>query len=73
MSFDYSKLRGRITEKYGTATAFAERNGLNYITVIRRLRGITGFSQEDIIQWCQILDINPSDASLYFLQESSKH
>ena len=62
----YLKLRGRIIEKYGSISAFAEEIGVSMVTVSNKLNGKKGFSQKDIILWCDKLDINVADIGLYF-------
>lgn len=64
--FDYSKLRGRIVEKYGTIEAFAEGVGKSYVTISKKLNNKTGISREDIIEWSNLLDIPSSDYDIYF-------
>lgn len=70
MSFDYSKLRGRIVEKFGTLKDFAEAIGVAPGTVTQKLSGERGFSQADIVKWCDALDLNLLDAPNYFLDKS---
>jgi hypothetical protein len=70
MSFDYSKLRGRIIEKYGTLRDFAEALDVSQKTVTFKMKGYSGFSQADIVRWCDLLDIPVTEASLYFLKQS---
>ena len=70
MGFEYNKLRGRIIEKYGTLKAFADDLDISYVAVSKKMNGLTGFSQKDIIIWCEKLDINISDAPLFFLNRS---
>jgi len=71
MSFDYSKLRGRIIEKYGSVRGFSEHTRIGYPAVIRKMAGETKFSQEDIMEWCNLLEIELVDVPLFFLNESS--
>ena len=71
MSFDYSKLRGRIVEKYGSVAKFSEKTKIKYPAVIRKLAGETAFTQEDIYEWCDLLDIDIGSVPIYFLQKSS--
>lgn len=66
MPYTYSKLRGRIIEKYGTLAAFAERIELSQTSLSKKMTGKTGFSQEDIRVWSKLLDIDPSEYGLYF-------
>ena len=69
----YKKLRGRIIEKFDTQQAFAEHIGVSMQTVSRKMNGQAGFSQEDIINWCEALDINLKDAGLYFIYPKSSN
>ena len=63
---EYSKLKGRITEKYGTRKAFAEHINLSEHSMSKKINGKTSFSQEDIIKWSKALDIDLKDAGVYF-------
>lgn len=65
----YAKLRGRIVEKYGTISRFGEVVGLSGVSMSKKLTGITGFSQADIIRWCDLLDIDLSDVGIYFFTQ----
>ena len=62
MKFDYSKLEGRIIEKFGTRYAFAEACGRSMNTISRKLNGKIAISTDDIIEWSSddLLDI-PAD------------
>lgn len=68
MSFDYSKLRGRIIEKFGSIKAFAEAYGLSYVTMSKKLNGKVAFSPADIVKMSapEFLDIPPNQYHLYF-------
>lgn len=66
MSFEYRKLRGRIVEKYGTNGNFAEKINVSLVTVSNKLRGVTQFSQDDIILWCDALEIPLEESGSYF-------
>ena len=66
MSFEYRKLRGRIVEKYGTNGNFAEKINVSLVTVSNKLRGVTQFSQDDIILWCEALEIPLAESGSYF-------
>lgn len=63
---DYSKLRGRIVEKFGTLKAFFEHLSISEVMASKKLNGNAGFSQKDIVEWCRILDIDLTDVGLYF-------
>ena len=68
MEFDYSKLLGRITEKFGTQKAFAEALGLSENSMSKKLSGKMSITKDDIIEWSkpELLDINCLDIHLYF-------
>lgn len=67
MEFDYSKLRGRIVEKYGSYAAFSRMLDITEIQVSKKLNGKARFSQEDIVRWSDLLDIDSQGMGLYFL------
>lgn len=62
----YAKLKGRIIEKFGSQKRFAEYIGLSQTSLSRKMNCETGFSQEDIIKWAKILEIDRSDYGTYF-------
>lgn len=66
--FSYNKLRGRIVEKFKTNAAFAEKLGISEVSMSKKLSCKTGFSQDDIVSWSELLDIKPFEYSLYFFQ-----
>lgn len=63
---DYSKLRGRIVEKYGTLKAFFSKLSISSVQASNKITGKAGFSQKDIIEWCVLLDIGMEDIGSYF-------
>lgn len=63
---DYSKLRGRIVEKFGTQTAFAEAMGTTRNTMSYKLKGVRIISTRDIEKWSEALDIPAKEIGLYF-------
>lgn len=64
--FDYSKLKGRIIEKYDSQSAFADAIGVKVQAVNAKLRGRVSISKADIIKWSQALDIETNDIGAYF-------
>lgn len=72
MSFEYNKLRGRIVEKYGSLAKFVEKLDISYVAASNKLNGKAGFSQSDIVEWCELLDIDILDAPLFFLVTGCK-
>ena len=69
--FDTSKLAGRIVEKYGTRSAFAEAIGVNVATISSKLRGRASISTQDIIKWSGALGIGTDDIGIYFFSPKS--
>lgn len=70
MSFDYSKLRGRIVEKFGSIKAFAKAYGLSAVTMSNKLNGKVVISPDDIVKMSapEFLDIQPCEYHLYFFK-----
>lgn len=67
--FDYSKLKGRIIEKFGTQGKFALANQLSDRSMSLKLNNGIGLSQEEILKWCSLLDIGYADIPLYFFNQ----
>lgn len=66
MSFNYSKLLGRIKEIMGTQAAFAEIMMLSEKTLSMKLNNKIAWKQTEILKACELLDIPPEDVYLYF-------
>lgn len=64
--YEYRKLRGRIVEKFGTQEKFAQHIGKSNISISRKLNCNTGFSQKDIEEWSNALEISKDEYSAYF-------
>lgn len=69
MAKSFSKLRGRICEKYGTVIAFAEQTSKSRTSVSNKLSGDTDFSREDMIEWGNLLGIAPEEYGVYFFED----
>lgn len=67
--FDYSKLKGRIIEKFETQGKFAAAIQLSDRSMSLKLNNGIGLSQEEILKWCRLLDIKITDIPLYFFNE----
>lgn len=65
-TYEYNKLRGRIVEKYRSQAAFARAIGITKYAFSRKMTNKTAISQEDIILWCQLLDIDRKEIGDYF-------
>lgn len=66
MRFDFSKLRGRIVEKFGTAAAFADAMGRSKAWVSARLSNGVHWSSDEIAQACDLLGLAAEDIPDYF-------
>ncbi len=64
--FRYNKLRGRIIEKFGSQSKFCEELGLSKVSMSKKMNGETGFSQDDVIKWSRLLDIDLTDVGSFF-------
>lgn len=66
--FDYSKLRGRIREKFGSETNFARELGINKNTLSRKFNSKGGLAQSTMIKWAELLEISANDFGEYFFK-----
>ena len=66
MCFDYSRLRGKIREHFGTEDAFAKELGISRTSLSQRLNNRLEFSQQEMNKCCLLLGIDLSDIKAYF-------
>lgn len=68
MGFDFSKLNGRIVEKFGTRAAFAVVAGFSESALSYRLNGKIHFDSDEIFRIIapDCLDLSPADIPVYF-------
>lgn len=66
MTFNYSKLRGRIVEKYGNQSGFSQQMGMSEHTLSKKMTGKVSWKQPEIVRACDVLDISACDIPLYF-------
>ena len=66
VAFDYSKLRGRIIEKYGMNKVFAEAINVSPATLSQKLNNRRFFNQAEIYTAAQVLEIEPGTVASYF-------
>lgn len=69
MAFDYSKLRGKIVEKYKTQGAFAKALGVSERTLSLKLNGRGFFGQDEINKILNLLGISSNVIKEYFFIE----
>lgn len=66
MNFDYSKLDGRITEKFGSRRAFGEAMQISEHTISVKMNGKIGWTQREMDRACDLLEIPHADIPSYF-------
>jgi len=66
VAYDYNKLLGRITEKFGTQAKFAEAMELSERSLSLKLNGKVGFKQNEITKACPLLDLSADEITSYF-------
>ncbi|MCC4121327.1 DUF739 family protein [Lactococcus lactis] len=67
--FDYSKLRGRIKERYESEAKFSVEARISQASLSSKLNNKTYFNPEDILRILKILDIPDEEAKLYFFKQ----
>ena len=65
MAFNYSKLRGRIIEKYGSQTDFAKAFGCSDRTLSLKMTGKRPWKQVEILKAIKLLDLSEDDIQDY--------
>lgn len=66
MPFDYSKLKGRIVEKYGSQAEFAKAMNWSERTLSQKITGKIAWKQTDICMGIELLGLSESDIQEYF-------
>lgn len=62
----YSKLRGRIVEKFGSQSAFATAMGWREALLSAKLNNKSQWSFSEVMKACELLSIPLDKAHLYF-------
>lgn len=70
--FDYSKLAGKIREKFGTQKAFAKKLGISEGSLSLKLTNYHYFSQAEIRKAVQLLELDPGVVTEYFFTQKVK-
>ena len=68
MSNDYSKLLGKITEKFGTQAEFANAMGVSERSISLKLNNKVSWKDSEIAKAVDILGLNPKDIPAYFFK-----
>lgn len=64
--FDYSKVRGKIKEVFGTQAAFATEMSMSQVSLSKKLNNEVQFSQKEIDRACDLLRIAKEEIPIYF-------
>ena len=66
IEYDYSKLIGRIIEKFGSQKKFAPAVRLSERSLSLKLNGLVPFKQPEIDKSAELLSIPEKEIGLYF-------
>lgn len=66
MEYDYSKLRGRIIEKFGTIGNFQKHLDISNVVLSKKMNNRVRLSHDDITQWADLLEIPMDQIGVYF-------
>ena len=69
MAFDYSKLKGKIIEKYGSQSSCADAMDWSERTLSLKLGGKLYWKQSDICKAILLLELSVEDIQDYFFRE----
>lgn len=64
--FDYSKVRGKIKEVFGTQSAFASAMGMSPVSLSEKLNNKVQFSQKEMDKASDLLKIKKEEIPVYF-------
>jgi len=70
--FDYSKVRGKIKEVFGTQSAFAAEMQMSPVSLSEKLNNKVQFSQKEIDRACDLLQIAKEEIPIYFFTPKVK-
>ena len=62
----YSKLKGRIVEKFGSQSAFAAAMGWYEARLSAKLNNKSQWTFNEVVKACELLEIPLNEAHLYF-------
>ena len=72
VTFDYSKVRGKIKEIFGTQAAFAAEMSMSQVSLSEKLNNKVQFSQKEIDRACDLLQISKEEIPIYFFTPKVK-
>ena len=71
MAYDYSKLEGRIVEKFSTRENFAKSLGVTSQSIYGKLSNKTIWKQPEISKAMELLSISGEDIESYFFKKKT--
>lgn len=69
MVFDFSRLRGRIVERYGSCDRFAAAMGRSKVWLSSRLNNAVSWRGPEIREAAELLGIPPEEIPSFFLNQ----
>ena len=66
MTYNYNKLKGKITEKFGTQKEFAKAMKITENSISRKLKNQSEWTQAEIYNGATLLDIPYAEIGDYF-------
>lgn len=69
MTFNYSKLIGRMAEKGETRESISAKLGISSLAFRNKLSGKTQFKHDEMAKLIEVLDIDPERIAFYFFAE----
>lgn len=70
MSFEYSKLAGRIKEMFGSQLNFSKAMGLSEHSLSLKINNKLGWKQSEMLNACRLLKIDAKEIHIYFFTEN---
>lgn len=67
--YNYSKLKGKIIEMYGTQSSFLENISMSNTTFIKKMNNEGYFSQPEIEEIITVLKVSKDDIVNYFFDK----
>ena len=67
--FDYSKVRGKIKEVFGTQAAFAEALRMSPVSLSEKLNNKVQFTQKEIQTAVELLKLPKEEIPVYFFNK----
>ena len=72
MTFDYSKLKGRIREIYGTYENLLPKLTMSEATLSRKLNGKSYFDNQEMLELSDALGIDKDEFEHYFFKTKER-